>query len=135
MIKIRPPIRGEDSHGSGYYGAPRGDHKHRGLDFVALRGVGVESVSDGTVTKLGYCYNDDLSYRYVEITSAGGYVSRYLYVEPGVDLGVGVKRGDLIGEVQDIAKRYPGIIPHFHFEVRLKGAVIPPAQYFKRLEA
>lgn len=135
MIKLRPPTRGDDPHGSGYYGAPRGDHKHRGIDLACWPGSEVESVSAGTVTKLGYCYADDLSFRYVEITSPFGYVSRYLYVEPSLDAGVGVMPGDVIGAAQDLRPRYEGITPHIHFEVREDGSIIPPEQYFKRLRS
>ena len=131
MIRIRPKIRGEDKWGRGEFLAPRGDHKHRGEDYEAQPGAEVESVECGVVTKLGHAYADDLFYRYVEVTDAEGYAARYMYVEPSVELRQRIKCGQVLGTVQDIAARYPGIIPHFHFEVRKGRNIIPPFEYFK----
>ena len=135
MIKIRPLLRTRDNYGDGCYGASRGEHTHAGEDFAVLSGSEVELLESGTVTKLGYCYGDDLSYRYVQVSHGNGYVSRYLYVAPGVDLRQRVEAGNVIGVVQDLDKRYPGITPHIHFEVRLNGKIIPPRQYFDRIES
>jgi len=133
VIRIRPAIRGTDKWGSGAFGAPRGDRTHRGEDYEASRGARVEAVRGGEVTKLGYAYPDDLSYRYVEITDLDGCAARYMYVLPLVELHTRVEQGQPLGTVQSIARRYPGILPHFHFEVRDGGGeIIPPQEYFKR---
>lgn len=133
MIRIRPGIRRQDRWGRGEFDAPRGDRTHRGEDYEALPGATVYAVASGTVTKLGYAYADDLQYRYVEITAPDGFAARYMYVAPAVGLYQRVARGEELGEVQDIAARYPGITPHFHFEVRDdRGAIMHPQEYFKQ---
>jgi len=113
---IIPPPRTSDAYGSGYYGAPRGDRLHTGLDMACLPGSLVCSYTHGEVTKLGYTYADDLSYRYVEV-SFDGAKFRYFYIDPMVAVGDDVSTGQVLGRSQDLDRRYPGITPHFHFEI------------------
>jgi len=110
-------LRHCDAHGCGYFGAPRGGRNHNGVDILAAFGDCVRSPVDGVVTKVGYPYADDLSFRYVQI-SAGGYDFRLFYCEPTLSLGAVVKRGDAIGTAQDLGKRYAGIANHFHLEIK-----------------
>lgn len=114
-------IRGCDKHGCGHYGASRGDRTHKGVDIVCDRWMPVKSIGEGIVTKVGYPYGDDLSYRYVEITDSAGARWRYFYVCPLVCLGSNIAPGDTIGQCQDIAARYEGITPHWHLEI-INGA-------------
>lgn len=109
--------RGTDSWGSGEYGASRGKRKHKGVDYVCEVGAEVYPVNTGVVTKLGYPYGDDLSYRYVQVT-ANGMHYRYFYVEPTVLLGAHVHPNMVIGTAQNLDKRYAGITPHIHLEVK-----------------
>jgi len=115
---VKPPIRGQDDHGAGHWQAPRGDHLHNGVDPACYAGSEIYSICDGTVTKFGYPYGDDLTYRYVEVTH-DNLRYRYFYVQPNPDLQTGdaVKTGDLLGILQDISTRYPGITQHLHFEI------------------
>ena len=133
MIKLTAPTRESDEHGSGYYGAPRGKRTHRGVDYAAYPGSKVHAVTAGTVTKLGYPYEDDLSFRYVQITDGDGDDVRYFYVEPSVEEGDIIDADDIIGTVQDTGKRYPNITPHVHFEVKLGGSYLDPVDYLERL--
>jgi len=129
---IQAPMRTTDAHGSGWFGAPRGRRKHRGIDFACHPGSAVLCLVDGTVTKLGYAYADDLSYRYVEITDTAGFAARYFYVEPHHKAGGAVLAGEIIGTVQPLGPRYPGITEHVHFEVRNPaGDIIDPAGYIQ----
>lgn len=116
-MTISRPIRLRDSWGAGYYGASRGSRTHNGVDFVYKAGETVTSLAAGQVTKVGYPYGDDLSYRYVEITDRNGFRCRHFYVSPDVDVGLGVSVGTGIGRIQDTGKRYPDITCHLHFEV------------------
>ena len=116
-MKVIPKTRGRDSQGAGYYGASRGSRKHNGIDFVAEAGERVCAFVGGTITKLGYAYSDDLSYRYIELVDASGMYCRYFYVEPLCNVGDIIANGETIGRAQDIAARYQGITPHYHFEV------------------
>ena len=100
MLKLTPPLkitalrRGQDAFGSGHFHASRGERKHQGVDFLATKDSLVHAILAGKVSKLGYTYADDLSYRYVEVTDSQGYRLRYYYVSPLVAEGDTVKAGD-----------------------------------------
>lgn len=117
-----------DKFGSGHFGASRGSRKHVGQDLIIEDEENVFSPIDGKVTKLGYCYNDDLSFRYVEITNSK-FVIRVLYVDPLVDVGDWVKSGDYIGYAQSLQGRYKGITDHIHVEIKVNGKYVDPALY------
>jgi len=109
-----------DAHGSGEFGAPRGTHTHHGVDYACEAGTQILSPVAGVVTKLGYPYGDDLSYRYVEIDTGNGLYHRVFYVWPLVGVGIMVVPDDVIGEAQDIAQRYSHngqMNNHVHYEV------------------
>lgn len=129
MIKLSAAVRKPDSFGDGEYGASRGDRKHNGIDFAPQ----VHAVSSGTVTKIGYPYGNDLTYFYVQITDNNGNDARYFYVQPCVKVGDKINAGQVIGIMQDLGKRYPGITPHFHFEVKRSGEFLDPHQYLESL--
>lgn len=115
LHKLKP--RKCDPHGCGQYGASRGARVHRGIDLECIAGTLVSSPVDGVVTKLGYPYGDDLSFRYVEV-EAGGYSFRMFYVDPLVREWQPVRRGDILGACQSLMNRYPGITDHLHFEIK-----------------
>ena len=133
MIKVTSPERGNDVHGSGHYGASRGHRKHNGVDYSAVIGSVVHSLCDGKVTKLGFPYNDDYSYRYVEVTDKNGFAVRYFYVCPSVNLGDMVKKDDSLGSVQNLGKRYKNITNHIHFEIEVNGENIDPRPWLDAL--
>lgn len=124
------PKRHEDKWGSGAYGAPRGDRTHNGIDFVAEPGTMIYPDKFGEVTKLGYPYGDDTSFRYVEVTDENGYRLRYFYLIPVVKVGQRVDKDTVIGAVQDLTTRYPGIKNHVHLEIKLPdGSYVNPSEY------
>lgn len=131
-------IRGTDCHGSGAYGASRGNRTHQGIDIVTHANESVVAYEGGTVTRLGYPYYSKKHpekniYRLVEITG-GGYRLRYLYVGLLVELGDDIERGQTIGWSQDLSVIYPGIIQHLHFDVKdTKGVYINPVEYLRDL--
>jgi murein DD-endopeptidase MepM/ murein hydrolase activator NlpD len=106
-----------DARGCGHFGASRGDRQHNGVDLACMAGTLAGSPTDGMVSKIGYPYADDLSFRYVEIESQG-YAFRVFYVDPLVSEGQQVKRGDILGSCQSLMQRYPGITDHLHFEIK-----------------
>jgi len=118
-------FREQDSWGSGAFGASRGDRKHNGVDLLCDAHTSIQSSISGKVTKVGYPYADDLSYRYVQV-SKGGYDYRIFYVSPSVNEGDVVDVGDLIGMSQDLEKRYEGIPNHVHFEIKHGDEYIDP---------
>ena len=126
-------IRGQDGLGCGLFGASRNPGgSHRGVDYVAELGQEVFAVIDGKITKLGRPYGNDLSYRYIEVTSPDrhsgekAYVVRQFYVEPSVGVGEDVKAGQVIGTLQKLGRRYPGITEHVHVEMRYNSQVVDP---------
>ena len=123
-------LRGGDAFGSGAFLASRdeGARLHRGADFTATAGQQVKAPISGYVTKIGYPYGDDLSFRYVELTNpAIGYAVRVFYVEPGVTLGQALRQGAPVGVAQTLQRRYPAITDHVHVELvdRAYGHVDP----------
>lgn len=127
MLLATLPERGTDDWGSGEFHASRsgGSRKHKGVDYGCLPETLIHSRTDGRVTKLGYPYSSDLSFRYVQIEDEHGARHRYFYVEPGVSLGEIVYAGDVIGEAQDIAGKYsrPDKVMknHVHYEILVDG--------------
>ena len=120
IYPILEPVIRMDQAGNGYYGAPRGDRTHSGVDYLCRPGGVVYAPVSGTVSKLGYPYADDLQWRYVQITDEAGDDHRLFYCLPVVSAGDYVHRGDVIAEAQDISERYPdqGMNPHIHYEVK-----------------
>lgn len=126
MLKAGLPVRGTDQHGSGAYGAPRGVRTHKGVDYAAWPGSAILSPVPGSITKIGYPYGDDMSFRYVEVTDALGRQHRFFYLDPIVSIGDTVVVDDELGQVQDLGKRYPGITPHCHYEIKHEGKFLNP---------
>lgn len=126
--------RNSDKWGEGHYGASRGDRKHVGIDYCCSPGSIILAIKGGRVTKLGYAYGDDLSFRYIEITDAAGYAARYFYVEPSIKEGDMVFHSDMIGNSQKLGDRYDEITEHVHFEVKdPEGNYIDPNTYYLRV--
>lgn len=122
MIKAILPKRGTDAWGSGHFGASRGTRSHKGIDYACYPDTVITSHVTGTVTKLGYPYSDDLSFRYVEVTDEHKLRHRWFYTEPCVKLGTSILIGDHIGQAQDIGSRYrdpskAAMINHVHYEI------------------
>jgi len=111
-----------DPAGSGEFLAPRGPGKsHNGIDYICHVGQEVLSPIKGTVTRIGYAYSDDLSWRYVEVhCEARDLYHRVFYIDPLVERGATVSTTDPIGTAKDISDRYPDsdMLPHIHYEVR-----------------
>lgn len=110
-----------DSEGSGHFGSSRGGRPHNGTDFAAVPGQQLISPVSGKVTKIGYPYGDDLSYRYIEITTEDKLRHRFFYVSPifWVQVGVDIACGQTIGTVQNVSARYSNkMMPHVHYEIK-----------------
>jgi hypothetical protein len=132
MIKTILVERGEDDFGSGAFGASRGNRQHNGTDYLASDGQKIFALRVGVVSKIGYCYNDDLSFRYVEVSTGDLCKERYFYVRPEVLIGDVVSEHTVLGTCYSLQSRYPGIKDHIHFEVkRDDGSFINPDMYFQ----
>jgi len=115
VISYLPP-RISDKWGQGHFQAPRGYGEHNGEDLLCYPSTIITSLTDGHVSKIGYPYSDDLSYRYVEVTNKNKRF-RYFYVNPKISLNETVFKGTKIGVAQDITARYEGIGNHIHLEI------------------
>ncbi len=126
------PLRGSDEQGSGYFGAPRrGGRTHNGIDIAAPPGTEILSPIDGKVTKHGYPYKDDLTFRYIQITSSQNFHHRFFYLDPLLELGADAEEGFIIGRVQDLTSRYRGITSHFHYEIKTEwGEYLNPTELY-----
>lgn len=140
MIESTLPLRGIDAWGDGSFNAPRGMKNgqpkfHKGIDYGCLPGTIIRSPVTGLVTKIGYPYADDLSYRYVEIKCEDQSKHRFFYVEPSVKVSDYVHYHDEIGQAQDIAARYSlqdkVMKNHCHYEILIGGKPTDPEEYHK----
>lgn len=126
------PVPGELSSEFGLRSDPvrrkrrrRKRHKmHKGLDFIAQRGSHVHAAGPGIVVKAqvagGYG-------RLVIIDHGGGLQTRYAHLQRfKVRKGQTVDAGRVVGDVGS-SGRVTG--PHLHFEVRLDGVAVPPADH------
>lgn len=120
------PIRELDDHGSGLWDAPRGKRRHKGIDLAAYPNTKILAIKAGMVTKLGFAYPDDLSWRYVRVEDVTGLYWDYFYVLPMVNVGDKVEADEAIGSLQDLRTRYKGITPHCHLRVMRNGMKINP---------
>lgn len=120
-------LRGNDPTGHGYYGAKRGNRKHKGLDLKSEKKEDVFSLIDGVVTKIGFPYANNLTFRYVEITN-DIYRIRVMYIFPkNISVGDRIFKGDLIGQAQDISSYWNSkMINHIHIEVYKNGLITDP---------
>lgn len=129
---VKSDIR-NDRAGLGHFGAPRGDRRHRGVDYRVTPGSEVLSPVGGTVGRIGYAYDDDHSYRIVDIETPDGYLHRVFYVHPLVDTGQEVTRFTPIGIALDVSRYYrpdSAMQPHVHYEVINAGGVhVDPERY------
>lgn len=98
---------------------------HAGMDFSANIGTPVYATGDGTVTKAGW----ETAYgNLIRVDHGFGYVTWYAHLSKcRVRPGQRVVRGEVIGEVGNTGKSTG---PHLHYEVRLKGKVQNPVNYY-----
>lgn len=127
MIAILP-MRKPDSFGMGHYGASRGSRTHNGIDYACYTGSQIFAPISGEVSKIGYPYGDDLSFRYIQITTKCQKNVRVFYVEPDVKIGdLVTKDKTLLGKSQKLGDRYKEITEHIHLEVKnMQGNFIDP---------
>lgn len=123
--RVRCERRRSDGWGSGWYGAPRGEREHSGIDFLAEAGGIIYSPVSGMVTKHGICYSRS-DYNYIQITDNKGNHVRLFYVEPMVVIGTFIEKGAPTGILENLQVRYHKddthgrpIPNHCHVEIKL----------------
>lgn len=116
-------IRGSDDFGYGSYGAPRGDHRHEGVDFIAVPGQEIVAPCKGDVIRIKYPYSGiyhGIQYSGLLIR-ANDFEYTLFYFEPlKTILKTRIAEGQLIGYAQDISLKYntegKKMIPHIHMQ-------------------
>lgn len=99
---------------------------HTGVDLIAPQGDPVLAVADGTVTDVVTSRKGHGNI--VEITHAGGYVTRYGHLaDIKVSKGQRITRGKRIASVGISGNTFA---PHLHFEMLKDGEYVDPAAYF-----
>lgn len=98
---------------------------HAGMDFSAHPGTDVYATGDGVVTKMGW----ETGYgNTIEVDHGFGYKTWYAHLQDfRTKLGKKVVRGEVIGGVGSTGKSTG---PHLHYEVRIKGQVVNPVNYY-----
>ncbi|MHA1575549.1 MAG: M23 family metallopeptidase [Alphaproteobacteria bacterium] len=124
-------IRTMDAFGSGKYKASRGWRRHNGIDIVKKAGSPVRAFSDGVFERISKPYFKESRYVGLFITTTSGETERYFYVRPIIKEKTKVRKGDIIGYVENIARKYDRkgkkMTNHFHYEVKNKsGKFIDP---------
>lgn len=126
------PKRKCDAQGCGFYDAPRGNRKHKGIDLRCNPGTAICSPVNGTVTKLGWPYANSPSIRYVEVTK-GNYKYRVFYVSPIVSEGDQVTMDEVIGSSQELSSMDNGGTQHIHFEIMRGDDYIDPTPLYETI--
>lgn len=99
---------------------------HNGLDLIAPQGDPVYAAADGVVTDVSHSHKGQGNV--VEITHAGGYVSRYAHLaDVVVSKGQKVARGRRIASVGISGSSFA---PHLHYEVLKDTVCLDPVDYF-----
>jgi len=107
----------EDSGGSGRFGSPRGQRKHKGIDLLCEPGQVVLAPTFGRIVR-AFPYADDTKYVGCRIFN-DQYMSKLFYFVPYEDLIMDdVQAGQEIGIAQDISQKYGGgMRAHIHLEL------------------
>ncbi len=108
------------------FGQRRYSHVHKGVDMALPVGSSVKASDGGTVTFAGY----KGSFGYLVIIDHGNGLESYYAHLNSIDVNV----GEVVGQGEVIA--YSGNTgrstgPHLHFEMRLYGTAVNPANYVK----
>lgn len=100
--------------------------KHTGIDFISPSGTPVYATGDGVVTNVERSRSG--AGNVVEITHAGGFITRYAHLEDiVVPRGRKVNAGMLIGHVGISGQTFA---PHLHYEVFDGDGMCDPINYF-----
>ncbi|XP_006017250.1 myeloid protein 1-like [Alligator sinensis] len=111
-------IRGCDSYGCGHYNAERkgSKGKHLAVDVVCRDGSEVRAPFSGTITKVRGDFHTARNVEGVEIQGEG-FCVKLMFVQIAFQIKNGrVRRGEVIGTMQNMQQMFPGIISHIHVE-------------------
>lgn len=148
------PVVGVNHYGQDFW-SNRSGGTHHAIDVMAAKMTPVVAVANGVVTRFNGSGNRAWIDKYgkcctLQITHDGGWVSKYIHlnndtpgtddgqgwgIAPGIDVGVQVSAGQLIGWVGDSGNA-EGSSPHLHFELMDKdGVLVDPYQALRTAES
>jgi len=114
-----------DAGGSGHYGAPRSKinslgrtirYRHDGTDYACKPGQDVKAPMTGIIVRRARPYANK-NYDGVVIEAKRLAVKMFYVALDEALIGRIVKVGDVIGQAQDISKKYPLVTPHIHVQI------------------
>ena len=111
------------------YDATMADFRtHAGIDIKCDLGASVVACADGTVKSVE---NGGMLGTTVTLEHGGGIETVYANLDTavGVSPGDSLKAGAAIGKVGETTVSEAGLEPHLHFELRVDGAAISPADF------
>lgn len=129
------PVQGRCSFGDSW-GYPRGGGRvHLGVDIIAAEGQLLYAAADGKIEKVYADYPGSLAGNGVRLRMADGTYFFYAHMQSvadGIDVGVPVKAGQIIGYVGSTGSSGT---PHLHFEVHPQGgAAVNPYPLVKAID-
>lgn len=103
---------------------------HNGVDIFVSPGERVMAAADGEITEI---YEEPMMGVCVEVAHSGGAVTVYKNLSPdipdGVEKGMKVSAGTLIGVSGDSALEEISEESHVHFEIKVNGENVDPCDY------
>lgn len=120
-------LREADPGGGGWYGAKRGERKHKGLDIITEPGEEIFSPITGEFVRYGKPYSRTDKFDLIVLKN-DIYQVKIMYVK-GYSFAKGEKisAGDKIGQAQDIAGYWQnGMANHIHLEIEKHGLITDP---------
>jgi len=135
IVLKRFPLQGQCYFGNTWH-APRGNGRlHKGVDLIAEEGKLLYAVTDGTITKQYWDQPGKLSGNGLRLAEDNGTYYTYLHMSdfaPGIEVGVKVKAGDVIGFVGNTGS---SATSHLHFEIHPGGgAAVNPYPYVQAVD-
>lgn len=125
-----------DSAGAGHFGAPRGNRRHLGVDYLSPAGANVVAPVSGEVLRISNVYRDEAKNRHlraivIQNTTDASYTAKVLYVQPSADIrpGIFVERGKtILGVTQSLRDIHPNATDHIHVQIHGPNGIVAPIE-------
>jgi peptidoglycan hydrolase-like protein with peptidoglycan-binding domain len=129
------PVQGICGFVDTWHQSRGGGRVHEGTDVIAKEGQYVYAVADGRITQRYVAGTNALTGNGLKLATADGTYFFYAHLQdvaPGIDVGVPVKAGQIIGYVGRTGNT---TVSHLHFEVHPQGgAAINPYPLLKAID-
>ncbi len=130
------PVQGRCYFGDTWHAPRGGGRTHLGVDIIAKQGNLLYAVVDGEISKQYWDQPGSRAGNGLRLRQPNGTYFTYLHLldfAPGIEVGVRVKAGDVIGFVGSTGN---SATPHLHLEIHpLGGAAVNPYPIAKAADA